>query len=249
MLAEFVEKIVRLARDANKVHEIKNPSTHVTTHVFPDRPDIDVHEPIITHREYATLDSFIEAVKAVIPDCEPEILVSGDRIVCVCDGWNYTRLTMDTAHSMPVKVLEAEQSVTQHQLAKLIRKFLMGTGMEVLLTPLANVQFMRMEGVTGVTTKGRDSLGKSVESAVGNADAFPNQVEVVLSIFPESSGMAVPMRLMVNIEVRPTEQKFDVWINPDDMSTAIHQTLMHVIGKIKKGLNNDSVTVLMGKPV
>ena len=190
-------------------------------------------------------ESLVSAILAQMDEHDCTVLVNHEGVGVLSDVWHENRIRMGFCSlgttawdSMPRGV---PLRMGQREMIDWIREKMDGTGLDVILPALRTVEFSRAEQSAGVVQRGKESLGRSVEAAVGNADTFPTGVDFTVSILRTASGFSLPITLRLHIEPLASEQKFKCWVNPDDVSDALWAT------ESADGTEFGKLTVLLGE--
>lgn len=237
MLAEFLTKLIEVSKAAQQPVKIADPAAKADRFILPGGTEKLIIQPTKPKR-YSLLDreSLVNAIVEQLDKYDCTALVDATGVTVVSDDYHDNCLKLDfeemwtTAwENMP---RGAAFRLNQREMIDWIREKMDGTGLDVLLPMLRTVEFSRAEQSAGVVQRGKESLGRSVEAAVGNADTFPSFVNFNVSMLTRASGFHLSIELRLNIEPLAAEQKFKLWINSDDVTDALWSTLRHTSAAI-----------------
>lgn len=189
MLAEFLDRIVGLARGANRL-EFQTVAS-IPRKVFRRNGDLvdelDVPPPERSHSLVGYAD-FVAAVSDATMAKAPEVYVGKGKVVALLDrGDRRETVSVDLMPSKRFQqcmLLESQPVKLQPRLAvKFLRFELHGGNVEHVITALSRVDFTRSSAGKQHVDHGRESLGKSVEAAVQQAENVPKDFVVAIPIW------------------------------------------------------------------
>lgn len=205
MLAEFVRSIAALGQSEKSVQLIKDAQ-------FPDEVLVRIGEtanwkpapaPKRTHAIHSLADFIAAAVdKSIATD--PEVYHDEGGVVLVLDR-DDRRQTV----TMPLHFTERftkvsslalkEQTLSVRDAVRLIRFDLHGIGADVLVAGLNRLDFTRTGTNTEGAKHGRESLGRSVETAVQQADQVPEQFVARVPVYANNGLRAIVANITCGI--------------------------------------------------
>lgn len=189
MLAEFVSKIATLAQSAKAVEIAKDPQ-------FPDEVLVrsgDAFEwkkapaPKRAHHIHSLAD-FMAAARDKVIAPTPEVYHDHKSIVLVLDRAGRREIVqlalLETDRFKTLRGLQAaEKTLSVRDAVRLIRFELHGVGADVLVAALGRLDFNRTGIEVAGAKHGRETLGRSVESAVQQADQVPETFVARLPVY------------------------------------------------------------------
>lgn len=243
MLADFLQKLIDVSKAAQQPVKIADPHAHCDRYIMRDGNEVVVMHP---EKPKACLaldrESLVSATSDRLLTYSCTAFINPEGVSVYSDAYDeqtvclaFDRMTTTAWRSFPHgSVLR----LTQREMIDWIREKMDGTGLDVLLPMLRSVEFTRAEQSAGVVQRGKESLGRSVEAAVGNAESFPNSAEFTVSMLSQASGFHLPVSLTLNIEPLASEQKFKVWVNSDPCADAMWASMRHVARCIENDITH-----------
>lgn len=226
MLADFTKQLQTILEKAAtpKVMDSPDPrhmliATGNTTTTFPiKRPRASV---------FLDLASFIDAVEANTAAGEAEIYHTADMVCCVMnkdDRWDTLLLKLETTqHWQTLLALTTAAAFSQKQAVRLLRHDLAAAGCEAMLAALRRIDFTRRADGTRTIEHGRESLGKSVENAIQNADQIPADFRAWTAVY-STPGCAWPVEIPLTVDLDAEAERIIVAVLPDAMAKALDDT-------------------------
>jgi len=122
---------------------------------------------------------------------------------------------------------------------KLLRFGLHGTGTEAVVQALRRVDFKRSSDGASVTEHGRESLGRSVEAAVQQADSIPEEFSVEVPVF-STPGTLAASTLAVRCGIYLDVLNETVQIRPlaDELARAKHAAVQQIADTLETQLGD-----------
>lgn len=226
MLAKLIDTIGNLAVTADGVQ--------ITTHKgMPGKVVLSqngAHEVLDTPppRRGHMLCGYADVIKAAgDPDMthDPEVYHSSDGITVLLQGEDRRDLVhVPLQHSQrweTLRKLERGGRFNVRDAVKLLRFDLHGTGVENVVRALSKIDFSRKSDGRTDIAHGKESLGRSVEAAVQQADDIPETFDVSLSVYT-NPGMTVfsETRVRCGIYLDVKEEVIEFKILADQMDAA-----------------------------
>lgn len=245
MLKEAIEQIQALAVSAIKpVATVRDEYNHRSMVYPPSGEPFAVDDPPAKlNAIVATLESAAGLVARRLLDGFSVTVLSGFDGVRFVSGeyheWEHSLWFSDVLSRAYRHAHMPPTAMTQRELIAFLREMMEGTGLERLIPAIRQVEFSRADNARGTIERGRDSLGKSVESAVSNVDTFPTKSVAVISKLIPATGLSYALEVTLNLEPQPIEQRFLVWFDADDMrnldlttSVMINDALAHRVNAL-----------------
>lgn len=180
----------------------------------------------------------------------PMVFVGPQRIVCVIDPAvrkDFVTMPLLTTERWKTLVtLSAPAAIGPAELVKLLRFKLNGTGQEKLIADLRRVDFTRTNAGRSDVAHGRETLGKSVEAEVQQAENIPDSFLVETSVYSNPGLRDIKVKVRVGIYIDVINQHFEVGVMPDELQLAIDRTAADVSDKLQAAL--PSVPTFIGSP-
>lgn len=244
MLAEFIDKIAALAKDANAVSIGADPKLPGRVWVRHGEIFEWIDEPPLRRRHtIRSLQDF--AAFLLSPDCAtaPQVFHSHKEIVGILDSTDgRERVTIPLAMTerfQTIIALKGGQKYTPPAAVNFLRFDLHGSGCDRLISGLRRVDFTRKGLGASTTEHGKESLGRNVEVAVQQAEDVPEIVDADFQVFSNDGlkSIRVPMQIGVYLDV----QNEAVVLRPlaDEIANAtenaqwqLHKLLVEALGEI-----------------
>lgn len=216
MLAELLEHLVDLAKASSAAKFHSRPE-------FPGRVFIehgggysseDVPPPRRKHHLSGLADVVLATRdKAIAPD--PEVYYDGGRVVALLDrSTRVERVTLELARSERWQTLQNLRShprtLSPAEAVRLLRFDLHGTGVDALVSELGRVDFNRSSNGSHTAEHGRESLGKSVEASVQQADRVPESFAVDVAPFTNPGLRSLRGSVKVGVYVDTGAEGFEI---------------------------------------
>lgn len=188
MLAEFIDRITGLARESRGT-QIKS---------CPELRKVFVHDGQTMHEHDlppVERDGFLDGIDDIVLAAQdgdmcadPEIFHNASAITLVCDRHDgHETMTMPLRLSnrwtLLNRLAQDQQSMPARQLIRMLRFELSGAGCDGVISAMRRIDFTRTSDGRSSVEHGRESLGRSVEAAVQQADKVPETFDVVLPIY------------------------------------------------------------------
>lgn len=151
---------------------------------------------------------------------EADIFVDFSGVVTLLDREDrYARTAMSltptpTFHTLAALALEPKL-FEQRQAIQFLRNAIEGMAGHTMVAALRNLTFERNSGGTGKVAHGRESLGRSVESAIIGAQEIPESFDVELTFWTNPGLAHITSRVRVNVDLVPEESKIGFSVQKD----------------------------------
>lgn len=242
MLAEFIEAIGQLAQKADRpqlvVHE-RLPDVVFTRSEGGIAEALDVPPPRRLHKLLGLAD-VIAAAKDTVIAPSPEIY-HGPSGICVLLNRACRRDTVSMPFDVSVryqalKQLQGGKGFSPNEVVKLLRYMLHGTGIEAVVQALRRINFDRTGSGASETRHGRETLGRSVEAAVQQADSVPEEFVVSTPVYTNAGLREAIVKVKVSIYLDVMNEKIELGTLPDEIEAAqvavqrfIHDALVEAL--------------------
>ncbi len=118
---------------------------------------------------------------------KPEVFHDSSGIVIHLDGDDRRDMVcmglVESERFTALRDLQFGDPMTQQEAIRMLRFRLHGTGVDKVIAALRRIDMTRRSDGRSVVEHGRESLGRSVESAVQNADQIPDAFQVSTPVF------------------------------------------------------------------
>lgn len=252
MLAEFVASIVGLAKKSNQVEF--HTHEELPAKVFVRSGDsVECHDapPAFRNHYLEGFDDLVAVLrdKAMAP--RPEVYVSGGRIVALLDrSVRRDRVSVNLAESQRFRRCSDLQAKPERfqprDLVKMLRLEFHGGNHGHVIQALSRIDFTRTSAGRTAVEHGRESLGRSVEAAVQQADQVPPQFTVGMPIWTNQGftryGAIVEFGVHLDLEAQVVELR----VLSDEVNRVRNQALAAVVADLQEKL--EGTPVFMGTP-
>lgn len=253
MLAELVASLVGLGRDTTEVtfHQHNECPAKLWVRHGTELRQIDAPAPLRGHGLLG-YDDLVAALKDSLIAPAPEVYIAGTSVVAFLDrNERRSRVSITLQESARLKLcreLEAKPRRMQPRDAvKMLRLDLHGGRHEQVIQALSRVDFTRTGAGKSHVEHGRESLGRSVEAAVQQADNIPKDFVVGVPVWT-NSGFA---RYAVNIEfglfLDLDEQCVELRVLSDECQRVVNATMVSLAADLRESLDGN-VPVFLGTP-
>lgn len=242
MLAEFLDRIVGLAKGAHRVefaiHEklprrvfVRN-GDQLTQH---DEPPPDRCHSLIG------FDDLVEALRDKTIAPAPEVYVCGSEIevlldrtkrvevVKVCLNWSKRFLLCQAIEKQP-------RALTPKDAVKLLRYELHSGNVEHVIQALSRIDFTRTSAGKSHVEHGRETLGRSVEAAVQQAESVPKDFVIAVPLWTNPGFHVHSANVAFGIYLDLEAQLVELRVLSDECLRVSNLAVESVIGRLREGL-------------
>lgn len=187
MLADLMTKLQEMARGEAAVHFHENPK--LPGKVFLVQGDsCEEFEAPPLERSHGIEDvaSLVSLVANSEIATKPELFCGSGGVTAILgeSRRETAYMTLDTTTRwQSLWRLRSIESMSIQAAVQLLRFDLHGTGVDTVITALRRVDFKRSSDGSSVVEHGRESLGRSVEAAVQQADQIPEEFRVSVPVY------------------------------------------------------------------
>jgi len=252
MLAEFLASVVDLGRQttAVKFHEHKECPGKLWVQHGDELDQIDAPAPLRGHGLLG-YDDLVNALLDPKIAGAPEVYVSGNRIVAFLDrSERRSRVTVDLVESKRLKLCrELEQSPRKMQpkdAVKMLRLELHGGRHDAVVQALSRIDFVRTGAGKSHVDHGKESLGRSVEAAVQQAESIPKDFDVAVPVWTNSGFSRYSVNVNFGLFLDLEEQVVELRVLSDECQRVVNQTMVALVQDLMRSL--PGVPVLLGTP-
>ncbi|TAL43981.1 MAG: hypothetical protein EPN91_05290 [Salinibacterium sp.] len=225
MLAEFVQKLTDLAREADAVEVIGlqgDPRT-VLVRQGGSTQERTIPPPLRAHKIRA-FDDFCAAVKDSVICTSPEIYFQFAGALAFCcrsDRLETISLPIESSQQWAALVKLDSGATFSPKYAINFLRFELGSDVAaVLIAGLRRIDFKRSSAGSHVNEHGKESLGRSVEAAVQKADEVPETCDVTISPARNSGLKALTVKARLGIAIDFDQERIMLKLLPDELSAA-----------------------------
>ena len=251
MLKEALEFLTGLGAKAQGVRVIEVKG--VPDLLYVDKGDGEVeelHTPLpprshVVHR----LDDLIAAATALTNEEHSTLWINSDKVVLMLDDsgrrQNTVRLPLADSGQMTALLACATASLSQAAFIRLLKFDWKGQwrASADLLTACAQIDWSETRTASGVSTRSKESLGRSIEAAVSNVDKIPDEVILTIPVY-NTDGARQPEDILCSLEPDLQNQKFLFRAFPGEVDRARERVLLEIAGRLEE----TSVPAYFGKP-
>lgn len=252
MLAELVQKLVDLGRGTQKVE-------FHTHHKQPRTLYVQTADGVLEKEAAAPLRQHLigsfEDLVALLKDefiaPSPEVYVDGGKIVAFLDRLDRLEMVAvalpESKRLMLCRDLEAKpRAMHPRDAVRMLRLELHSGNHQSVIDALSNIDFARVSNGKSHVEHGRESLGRSVEAHVQQADRVPKEFDVGVPIwtapgFSRYGGM-VRFGVFLDADAGVVELR----VLSDECQRVLNQAAGAVVADLKQALGD--IPVFLGKP-
>lgn len=252
MLGDALKYLVGIGRETAKVefhHHPKFP-TRIWVQHGPELKAEDAPAPLREHKLLG-YDDLVSAMKDKEIATNPEIYVAGGRIVALLDREERRSVVVvDLVESKRLQLCRAieAQPRTMHprDAVKMLRLELHGGKHETIIQSLSQVDFTRNSIGRSHVEHGRESLGKSVEASVQQADKVPKEFIVGVPVWTNNGFTRYAVNITFGVFLDMDTQAVELRVLSDECQRVVNQALLAVVSDLRESLPD--VPVFLGTP-
>lgn len=232
MLAELVDRLFALGQGYRQVTQVRvkgvRDAVWFDTHDGePKRIELDPPREIL---ELASFNDFIAELERMLERKPvPTVLVPprpigvvptpGRMIAYAADPRRAISLSLEfQARWLALRSLP--QAYSPKDAVAFLRRNLGGLGGSHLVPAISRLDFKRSSGTSVDLQRGRESLGRSVEAAVQQAEQVPESFPVTVCPFSNEGLQSFSAGVSVNVDLLPERELVEFWINEDALRVA-----------------------------
>lgn len=252
MLAEFLNGIVNLAKGANAVSFHTNDQVPDTVFIRHGDQLLEKATPPPKRRHaLAGFDDLVAALKDpdIAPD--PEVYLDKGGVTVLLDR-SERRETVRVALAESTRLLicrtfEAQPKTMQpREAVKLLRLELHSGRHDHVIQALSRIDFTRSSAGKSHVDHGKESMGRSVEAAVQQADSVPKDFEVAVPVWTNPGFSRYSVNVKFGLFLDLDNQAVELRVLSDECSRVVTQTLAAVAADLREALPD--VPVFLGAP-
>lgn len=250
MLSEFVDRLVTLGQGVQSaeftVHQLL-PRTLFVQHAG-KLERIEAPTPPRKHT-LAGIRDLVEMLSETEVAPGPEIFISPASIVAMLDGGERIQTaTVPLAESVRFRLcqsLETPREFSPRDLIKFLRLELHSSNLGALILSLSNLDFTRTSSGKTDVRHGRETLGRSVEAIVQQADNVPETFTVHVPIW-STPGCGVIKPITFGLYLNVDKQCVEVRALSDECANARNAAMADLRESLAKSVEH--AAVFMGAP-
>ena len=194
-------------------------------------------------------DYVLQAVKKPVGD-GPVVWHGKDKIIVILDDADrYDRVCLPLAFSKPyltLAALDAQPTFLQHPEFVRMLRLKLGLAADQIL-PFRNVNFARQEGAQGNVVHGGNTLGKSINAQLVNADTVPQEMTITAKVY-DTAGVNKGYAIRVAVEIDMDRSGFTLVPFPGEVQYLLDQCQAVIAGTLKERFSSANVPVYYGSP-
>lgn len=252
MLADFVKSLQGLTEQAQGVTITKDPAMPGKALVragskfeWVDLPPAERKHSVVG------VDDFVEALEDKVIAPMPEVYIGSDQVFAYLDRNNRrASVSLPLPYSSRFSVLKRMDtqalSLTPSEAVKFIRFEFQDVGADALLGALGRIDFTRKGTGASTTAHGKESLGRSVEVAVQQADQVPDRFTAKVALYNVTGLRSVVVEVECGVYLDVQNERVVLRPLADEVATAL-LTAQAAVLEILQGRLLD-VPVFRGTP-
>ena len=253
MLADFLDRIVGLAKGAHRVDFHKDPA--LPRKVFIRHGDELLERDAPPEDRDHRIEGFDDLV-ALLRDPSiapaPEVYVGEAEILAFLD--HHSRVDSVTVPLPPSKRMQLlaslEASPKQfepRQLVKLLRLELHGGHHDHMIQSLSRLNFTRTSTGHSHVDHGRESLGRAVEAAVQQAENVAPRFQVIAPLWTTHGFQKYQATVECGVDLLPEAQAVELRVLSDEITRARNQGRVALAADLTAALG-EGARVFLGSP-
>lgn len=225
MLAEFIDKIAGLAKTANGVSIVQIPGDprRVLVAQSGTSAERSIPAPLRKHQVHG-LDDLVRLVGDETIASAPEVFHDDERVEVILERADRREsAVMSLVHSQRfLRLVELQIGIAAdaRDIVRFLRFELHDCGVAEVLKALRQVDFTRQSSGGRTTEHGRESLGRSVEAAVQQADKIPEEFTAEVPVFQNSGLRSITAKVRVGVYVDVDAEKVELRTLTDEIEQA-----------------------------
>ena len=239
MLSELVGTLVALGKQTDQVDF---HSDELLPHVVFLRHGDELREiavpPLRRNHSVWDIDDVVQflADKALAP--APDVFVNRGGFLAYLDGEKRVDvLRLEMRHSDrwdTLTGLTTARAFTPRDAVRFLRFELPDTGTQEIVKALARVDFSRSSTGRNAVEHGKESLGRSVEAAVQQADAVPESFRVRSPVWALPGFDRFVVDVTVGVYIDLVGEKVELRTLPDQISRGVGQAVSGVVAFLRE---------------
>ena len=252
MLAEAIAKIVGLGQAAKQVEFFTHAG--LPQSVFVRHGDELEEKAVPPPLRQHTLGGFADLIqaltdKAIAP--APEVYISESSVVGLLDRAD-RRERVSVPLTCSARLLQCAQmqakprAFSPREAVKFLRMELHGANLGTVIQALSRIDFKRQVGASSDVAHGRETLGRSVEAAVQQAEAVPQEFHAYVPVWTTPGFTDYPQAIHFGLFLDMEAGQVELRVLSDETERAMGAALATAAADIRKAL--PGVPVFVGVP-
>lgn len=223
MLAEFIGAIRDLSVKAAGASVVKVAEHDRTAYLVHDgKAEMVAVPPPLRNHSLFSVDSLCEFAQTAHGSVWHD---ESNVVVMLDDADRREWATLPLVKSAPFLVLEnlsrSTKTFTQKELVRLLRHDLRNAGVENVLAAVKRLEWKRTNDGRSSVEHGRESLGRSVEAAVNNAESIPEFLVATIPVY-STPGADGRFAVYCTLEIDLQNERFALLPDLDSLADAVH---------------------------
>lgn len=251
MLGEALKYLVGLGKETAKVefHQHAQFPSKVWVQHGTDLTPEDAPAPLRGHTLLG-YDDLVTAIKDPSISPDPEIYVDSGGIVALLDRKERRSLVkLSLVESKRLQLCRSIEATprTMHprDAVKMLRLDLHGGKHDAVIQALSQVDFTRNSTGRSHVDHGRESLGKSVEASVQQADKVPKDFVVGVPVWTNNGFSRYAVNITFGVFLDLDNQAVELRVLSDECQRVVNQALLAVVADLRESL--PKVPVFLGR--
>lgn len=255
MLAEFLAKVVDLAREKTIPHKLDTGSRNASTYLIDGKQQTFLHDPPKRAARLVGVADLVLALTDPVIAPAPEVYHSEAVVTALL---NRDRREDSVSLSLPLTETFGHLMALSHKGTKLspkdMIKFLRNSfGLvcpEHVVSALRRIDFTRTSAGKSHVEHGKESLGRSVEAAVQQADQVPEGFVVRTRVY-STPGVHHVAEVKLSLYLDLDDQAVEIRVLPDELVAAMQgaQAVLHeTLVRLLEEREGQTVPVFYGTP-
>jgi hypothetical protein len=251
MLAEAIKAVVDLGQKARQVefHANEKLPNKVFIRSGDQLIEKDSPAPLRAHKLLG-FDDLVAAVKDASIAPAPEVYVSGGRVCAFLDRAERRSMVavelVESKRFQLVTKLQQPVAFEPREAIKMLRFDLHGGDVDGVIQSLRRVDFKRTSGGASSVEHGKESLGRSVEAVVQQADQIPDRFTLTVPIWSTPGFSRYSAKVEFGVYLDLDQQKVELRVLADEIDRVRNQFLAAAHGDLAEALPN--VPIFLGTP-
>lgn len=178
----------------------------------------------------------------------PEVFVSTEGIAVWCDrNKRADRLQLTLARTARFQLLSSllqPRAFQPKDAVKMLRLELHGGRHQSVIDALSNIDFQRTNSGKTAVSHGKETLGRSVEASIQQADKVPQQFLVETPIWSTQGFTGYGTSIAIGVHLDPEQGTVELRVLSDEIVRATNECVNAVVASLREALPN--IPVFMG---
>lgn len=252
MLAEAIGALVKLGQEARELTFHKDPM--VPNKLWVRQGDgvtvFDAPPPARAHKLLG-YDDFVAVVTNPDVAKHPEVFLNAKSATVLLDGTDRReRATVDFVESARLaecRVMQRQpRSMQPAEVVKFLRFHMHGANVDHVIQAMSRIDFSRTSAGRTDVSHGKESLGRSVEAQVQQADSVPKTFTVTVPIWTNPGFDRYSAQVEFGVYLDLAAQTVELRVLSDEVERVVNLALATVAHDVGDAVSKD-VPVLLGE--